>query len=43
MNIINLGILAHIDAGKTSVTESLLYNSGAITELGSVDKGNEDG
>ncbi|HFH9019333.1 TPA: GTP-binding protein, partial [Streptococcus agalactiae] len=33
------GVLAHVDAGKTTLTESLLYNSGAITELGSVDKG----
>ena len=39
MKIINLGILAHVDAGKTTLTESLLYTSGAITELGSVDKG----
>ncbi len=38
MKIINIGVLAH-DAGKTTLTESLLYNSGAITELGSVDKG----
>lgn len=35
MKIINLGILAHVDAGKTTLTESLLYTSGAITELGS--------
>ena len=34
-----MGILAHVDAGKTTLTESLLYTSGAILELGSVDKG----
>ena len=34
-----IGILAHVDAGKTTLTESLLYTSGAILELGSVDKG----
>ena len=39
MKTINIGILAHVDAGKTTLTESLLYTSGAILELGSVDKG----
>ena len=39
MKIINIGILAHVDAGKTTLTESLLYTSGAVPELGSVDKG----
>ncbi len=39
MKIINIGILAHVDAGKTTLTESLLYTSGAISEPGSVDKG----
>ena len=39
MNIINIGILAHVDAGKTTLTESLLYASGAISEPGSVEKG----
>ena len=37
--ILNIGILAHIDAGKTSLTERLLFNSGAIRALGSVDQG----
>ena len=39
MKIINIGILAHVDAGKTTLTESLLYASGAISEPGSVKKG----
>lgn len=39
MKIINIGILAHVDAGKTTLTESLLYVSGAIAQQGSVDKG----
>jgi ribosomal protection tetracycline resistance protein len=37
---LNLGILAHVDAGKTSLTERLLYAVGVIDEIGSVDKGN---
>ena len=37
MNIINLGILAHIDAGKTSVTENLLFASGATEKCGRVE------
>lgn len=36
---INLGILAHADAGKTSVTEQLLLLSGSIRQAGSVDEG----
>src|SRR5580700_1287491 len=39
MQSLNLGILAHVDAGKTSLTERLLYSSGVIDQLGSVDKG----
>lgn len=35
----NLGIIAHIDAGKTTTTEHLLYYSGAIHRLGGVDEG----
>jgi ribosomal protection tetracycline resistance protein len=34
-----VGILAHVDAGKTSLTERLLYEAGAIDRLGSVDAG----
>jgi ribosomal protection tetracycline resistance protein len=37
--VLTLGILAHVDAGKTSITEALLHHSGATTSLGSVDKG----
>jgi len=37
---INLGILAHVDAGKTSLTERLLYAAGVIDQIGSVDDGN---
>ena len=39
MGTLNLGILAHVDAGKTSLTERLLYAAGVIDELGSVDAG----
>src|SRR2546423_14364236 len=39
MRILNLGILAHVDAGKTSLTERLLYLAGVIDEIGSVDDG----
>ncbi|MBA2597189.1 MAG: TetM/TetW/TetO/TetS family tetracycline resistance ribosomal protection protein [Chloroflexia bacterium] len=39
MAIINIGILAHVDAGKTSLTERILYETGVITAVGSVDKG----
>lgn len=37
--MMNLGILAHVDAGKTSVTEQLLFLSGSIRKAGSVDGG----
>ncbi|MBC9724876.1 tetracycline resistance ribosomal protection protein Otr(A) [Streptomyces sp. TRM68367] len=36
---LNIGILAHVDAGKTSLTERLLFDHGAIHRLGSVDAG----
>ncbi len=36
---LNLGILAHVDAGKTTLTERLLYAAGVIDEVGSVDAG----
>jgi ribosomal protection tetracycline resistance protein len=39
VRILNLGILAHVDAGKTSLTERLLYAAGVIDEVGSVDDG----
>jgi ribosomal protection tetracycline resistance protein len=37
---LNLGILAHVDAGKTTLTERLLYAAGVIDAIGSVDDGN---
>ncbi len=37
--MLNLGILAHVDAGKTSLTERLLHAAGVIDEIGSVDDG----
>ena len=39
MRTLNLGILAHVDAGKTSLTERLLFDNGSIGQLGSVDAG----
>ena len=39
MSYLNLGIVAHVDAGKTSLTERLLHHSGVIDRLGSVDGG----
>jgi ribosomal protection tetracycline resistance protein len=36
---LNLGIVAHVDAGKTTLTERLLYAAGVIDEVGSVDDG----
>jgi ribosomal protection tetracycline resistance protein len=36
---LNLGILAHVDAGKTTLTERLLYVAGVIDEIGRVDDG----
>lgn len=35
----NIGILAHVDSGKTTLTEQMLYLTGAIRNLGSVDAG----
>ena len=37
---ITIGILAHVDAGKTTLSEALLYLSGSIRSLGRVDHKN---
>ncbi|KAI1481485.1 P-loop containing nucleoside triphosphate hydrolase protein [Daldinia eschscholtzii] len=35
----NIGIIAHVDAGKTTTTEQMLYNCGALRRAGNVDQG----
>jgi len=35
----NIGIMAHVDAGKTTTTERILYYSGVTSRLGNVDEG----
>ncbi|WP_068782386.1 GTP-binding protein [Paenibacillus sp. GM2] len=39
MKRLNVGIFAHVDAGKTTTTEHILFESGRTRELGSVDEG----
>ena len=36
---LTLGILAHVDAGKTTLAESMLYHCGSIRKAGRVDHG----
>ncbi|MDA1800680.1 elongation factor G [Bacillus cereus group sp. BY6-1LC] len=39
MTTINIGVVAHVDAGKTSLTERILYETNVIKEVGRVDSG----
>ncbi len=39
MKIVNIGIVAHVDAGKTSLTERILFETNVITKIGRVDHG----
>ena len=39
MNLRNIGVFAHVDAGKTTLSEQLLMHAGAIRRVGSVDEG----
>ena len=39
MKRLAVGILAHVDAGKTTLSEAMLYAGGMIRHLGRVDKG----
>lgn len=39
MKKLTIGLLAHVDAGKTTLTESILFLSGMIRQQGRVDKG----
>lgn len=39
MKKLAVGILAHVDAGKTTLSEAMLYTGGAVRKLGRVDKG----
>ncbi len=40
MKTVNIGIVAHVDAGKTSLTERFLFETNIIAEIGRVDHGN---